>query len=234
MIDFHTHVLPGIDDGSDSTSETIRMLEEEKAQGIDLVCATPHFYAHRRSVDKFIARRNASFAHIREKAADRLAGLPEIRLGAEVYYFPGMGRAEQLNELTLEGTDVILIEMPFEQWDSQVLRDVEDIIYRRKMRVVLAHVERYVFLQRDKGIWDAVMDLPLYIQLNAGSFLRMGKTKRFCLGQVKAQDNVILGTDCHNMTDRLPNMAEAIKVIEKKAGAGAVSEMMDNARGLVR
>ena len=84
MIDFHTHVLPGIDDGSDSTSETIRMLEEEKAQGIDLVCATPHFYAHRRSVDKFIARRNASFAHIKEKAADRLAGLPEIRLGAEV------------------------------------------------------------------------------------------------------------------------------------------------------
>ena len=228
-IDFHAHILPGCDHGSRDLKTSLQQVHLAKDAGVDVICATSHFYAHQESVDDFLQRRNSAFETLRGRLG---ADDPRIRLGAEVLAFAGIERMPGVEKLCLAGTDLILIEMPFEQWDSQVLRDVEDIIYGRKMRVVLAHVERYVFLQRDKGVWDAIMDLPLHIQFNAGSFLRMGKTKRFCLGQVKAQDNVILGTDCHNMTDRLPNMAESIKVIEKKAGGGTVSEMMDNARGL--
>ena len=228
-IDFHSHILPGIDDGSGSTGETVGILEAESSQGVNLVCATPHFYAHRKSVDQFLERRNASYQHVKERQGDRLTTLPDIRLGAEVYYFSGMGRAKQLPELTLEGTDVILVEMPFEQWDAGVYRDVSEILTRQKLKVVLAHVERYVDLQKHKDIWDEIMELPLYIQLNAGSFLARGRSRRFCMKTVKERDNVILGSDCHNLRDRVPNMADAIKVIERKAGAGAVEMMQENA-----
>jgi protein-tyrosine phosphatase len=66
MIDFHTHVLPGIDDGSRDIAMTERMLEMEMEQGITRVIATPHFYAHRRSVDSFLERRSAAYEEVQK------------------------------------------------------------------------------------------------------------------------------------------------------------------------
>jgi protein-tyrosine phosphatase len=57
MIDFHTHILPGIDDGSKNIEMTMEMLEEEARQGVTEICATPHFYAHRMSFDSFLEKR---------------------------------------------------------------------------------------------------------------------------------------------------------------------------------
>ena len=51
-----------------------------------------------------------------------------IVAGAEVYYFRGMGRAEQLPKLCIEGTRALLLEMPFEQWTGEVLRDLSPVI----------------------------------------------------------------------------------------------------------
>ena len=58
MIDLHTHVLPGMDDGSRSPEESARMLRELAAQGVTLAAATPHFYAGENSPDRFLRRRN--------------------------------------------------------------------------------------------------------------------------------------------------------------------------------
>ena len=148
LVDFHTHILPGIDDGSRDIDMTLRMLEAEMQQGVSHICATPHFYAHRRSIDFFLERRNKALAKVNDVLADH-PELQRITPGAEVYYFAGMGRAEGLQELCLEGTDLLLLEMPFDQWNRDMLRDVDDIIHRRQLRVVLAHVERYERLQRD-------------------------------------------------------------------------------------
>ena len=102
MIDFHTHILPGIDDGSRDIEMTAKMLEMEREQGVTYIYATPHFYAHRRSVQSFLDRREGALLQVRELLA-RHPELPEISAGAEVYYFTGMGRAEQLPELCIEG-----------------------------------------------------------------------------------------------------------------------------------
>ena len=57
FIDFHTHILPGIDDGSASVEESIELLKAEAAQGITKVVATPHFYANYDSPERFLERR---------------------------------------------------------------------------------------------------------------------------------------------------------------------------------
>ena len=152
MIDFHTHILPGIDDGSRDIDMTIAMLEAERDMGVTHIYATPHFYAHRKSVSTFLSRRDNALSKVRQILSKR-PELPTITEGAEVYYFTGIGRAEHLPELCIAGTDILLLEMPFAQWTDDMARAVEDIIRKRGLRVVLAHVERYERLQKDSSAW---------------------------------------------------------------------------------
>lgn len=239
MIDFHTHVLPGIDDGSRDIDMTERMLETELAMGVSTVYATPHFYAHRRSVQSFLERRAKAQAQVSELLKKR-PELPDIKTGAEVYYFSGMGRAEQLPSLCVEGTDILLLEMPFEQWSRDVLKDVEDIIYRMNLRVALAHVERYEQFQKHRSVWDEILSMPLTIQMNAGSFtagpgsgMHARRRAKFCLGLLEEHDNCIIGSDCHNLTDRAPNLSEARKVIEKKTGSERLARLDEYTKELL-
>lgn len=236
MTDFHTHVLPGIDDGSRDIEMTRSLLIAEKQQGVDRVIATPHFYAHRISIEGFLNRRNHALAEVlRDVEGARLQmgqeqpaseGLPLIRVGAEVYFFPGMGKAAKLPYLCINGTNVLLVEMPFQQWKEEILADLQDILRRQKLRIVLAHVERYLEFQKDRQVWNQVMALPVTIQLNAGSFLKGWSRRRLCLRMMEDHENVILGSDCHNLDTRRPNLAAARAVIERKCGAARL-ELMD-------
>jgi protein-tyrosine phosphatase len=230
LIDIHTHILPGIDDGSRDIDMTEQMLDMEREQGVSHIYATPHFYANRRSIDYFIERRDRSLAHVNELLADRTE-LPRITPGAEVFYFAGMGRAEQLPMLCIEGTDLLLLEMPFDQWHRDAVRDVDDIIRKRHLRVILAHVERYEPFQRDSSAWDEIINMDLTIQMNCEALIDSGglfhrkHMQKFALGMLEDYDNCIIGTDCHNLTDRKPNLAAARAVIENKLGAGRLSEL---------
>ena len=222
LIDFHTHVLPGIDDGSRDLTETGKLLFEESQQNVDCVVATPHFYADRFSVEKFLERRSQALQSVLADT-EITQRRPSLCIGAEVYFFPGMGRAEKLRFLCIEGTDVILIEMPFVQWTDSVLREITDVIQKQKLRVVLAHVERYPQFQKDQRIWRQVMDLPLTIQVNGGSFIKDRRRRKMCLRILQEHDRFLLGSDCHNMSSRVPNLAQARAVIGKKLGEGALA-----------
>ena len=165
MIDFHTHILPGIDDGSMDIRMTEEMLEMEASQGVTRVYATPHFYAHRRSIQSFLERRERALSKTRELLSSR-PELPQITAGAEVYYFTGIGRADHISDLCIEGTNILLLELPFAQWHSDILRDIKELTDRRGLHIVLAHLERYEAFQKEKHVWDAIVDMPLTIQLN--------------------------------------------------------------------
>ena len=230
MIDFHTHILPGIDDGSRDIDMTEQMLRMEKEQGVSHIYATPHFYAHRRSIDSFLERRSRALSKLRA-----LPGygdsLPAVTPGAEVYYFSGIGKAKQLEELCIDGTNILLLELPFAQWHSDVTRDVEEIIHKRKLHVVLAHLERYEAFQKSRHVWDSIVEMPLTIQLNcedfidSGSLFRRNHRHKLSFDLLAEHDNIIIGSDCHNLTDRKPNLAEARAIIEKKAGADRIRQI---------
>ena len=228
MIDIHTHVLPGIDDGSSDLKETGLLLTEEKKQGVTTVVATPHFYAQRTSVAAFLEKREAAWERTCEWA-DSQDGMPKILKAAEVYYFPGMGKASALPDLTIEGTNVLLLEMPFAQWTRSVYQEVKEIIEKQKLTVLLAHLERFYEYQKDKSILEAVLDLPVYVQINAGSLLEWGK-RRLDKKILDTGLPVVLGSDCHNMRHRKPNLAEGREMIRKKWGT-QVLDLMDAAAG---
>ena len=173
MIDLHTHLLPGMDDGSDSVETSLAMLRQ--CAGVEGICATPHFYADRDAPDRFLRRRAEAWERLR-------AALPadclRIRLGAEVRYFDGLSRAEALPELCIEGTKLLLLEMPFGRWTERMLTEVEGIC-RRGLQPVAAHIERYMGLV-PKGLLRAFTELDILLQCNAEFSWNGGRRERRC------------------------------------------------------
>ena len=98
IIDFHSHILPGMDDGSETAEMSEQMLKLSKEQGIDVIAATPHFYAEQMTLDMFLKRRETAFLTIQDAAACR--GI-SLLLGAEAAFFPGIGNAGGIQQLTI-------------------------------------------------------------------------------------------------------------------------------------
>lgn len=229
MIDFHMHVLPGIDDGSKDVAMSVRMLRASAAYGVDTVCATSHFYAQDNSIDRFLARREAAYGRLMA-GVDGRYDLPELRLGAEVLFFTGISAVDGLERLCLEGTDLLLLEMPFIRWTDHILREVA-AIQRRGIQPVAAHIERYMSIQPRK-LMDEFFGLGTYIQCNA-SFFTSRKTARHALGMLRRGQIQFLGSDAHNMAGRAPDLGAALAVIDRKLGASVVNAFMADAEYLV-
>ena len=215
MIDFHSHILPGIDDGSPDPATSLRMLAEMNRQGIDTVVATSHFYANRRTPEHFLFRRLEAW----EALSSRLpSDSPKILLGAEVLYFPGISVAEEVRSLCLEGTPFLLVEPPMMPWTDTMLDEIELCGVNLRCVPVLAHVDRYMRLLRDGTLIDRALRRRLLVQVNASFFLHRG------LEQGKIH---FLGSDAHDIADRPPNIAWAADVIAA-AGLTPALEKLDS------
>ena len=216
IIDFHSHILPGIDDGSGSVEESAAMLRQEAAQGINHVIATPHFYARYDDPAVFLEARAQAERQLRRELEVN-PGFPEITVGAEVHFFPGISHSDVLKALTIGGKRCILIEMPDSPWTDSMYRELEKMPERQGLIPVVAHVDRYISPLRTYGIPDRLAQLPVLVQANAGFFLR-GSTRSLALKLLRQDKIHLLGSDCHNLTTRPPLLGDAVEVIRKKLG----------------
>lgn len=218
--DFHSHILPGVDDGSKSVSESLEMLRLEAGQGIRRVVATPHFYAHHDTPERFLRRREGALEQLRI-AMEGQPELPEIIPGAEVYYFPGMSESEALLELTIGENGYILLEMPQPPWTETMYREIEAIYVKRGITPILAHIDRYIGPFRTYGIPKRLEELPVLVQANSEFFLDR-HTSRMALRMLQSDQIQLLGSDCHNLTSRKPDLGDALALIRKRLGDAAV------------
>ena len=234
VIDFHSHVLPGIDDGSRNSEESLGMLQLSASQGIEIMAATSHFYATEDRISSFLNRRKYSEERLRNRMNELTEekSLPKLIMGSEVAFFSGISRAERLEELTYEGTNLLLLEMPFTKWGKSDIEEVRYILERRQMRVVLAHLERFLMIPGNKKNIYELMEFPVYVQINAGSFERWGE-RRQILKMIKKKGMIFLGSDCHGIHHRVPNLKNGREVLEKMMGSTFINEMDKNAAELL-
>lgn len=223
IVDFHTHILPGIDDGSGSLEESMALLRMEAEQGIGHVMATPHFYPMHDDPERFLERRKAAEARLREEMEKR-SGLPRLSVGAEVYYFPGISESDILPELTIGSKRCILIEMPMSVWTEHMYRELEGIAVKQGLMPVIAHMDRYIRPFRTYGIPQRLAELPVYVQANAGFFLDRS-TASMAMRLLREDKIQLLGSDCHNLASRMPNLGPAVQTIEKRLGAGVLERI---------
>lgn len=225
IVDFHSHILPGIDDGSKSVEESLALLRMEAEQGITRVVATPHFYPQHDTPERFLRRRNEAEAILRQ-AMKAEPGLPEIFVGAEIYYFKGISNSDVMSELTIDGRRYILIEMPMPPWTEAMYRDLEGLYIKQGLIPIVAHLDRYIGRFRTFGIPARLAELPVLIQANAEFFLKKS-TASMALRMLKKNQIHLLGSDCHNLTSRSPDLGDAMKLIEKRLGDAALETVAD-------
>ena len=200
MTDFHTHILPRMDDGSGNTKESLEMLRLEQLQGVDAVALTPHFYPWKESPKEFLARRDRHYQQLEPRLP---ADCPKIALGAEVYFFEGMSVSQEIPELRLRGTEYLLVEMPFESWTQRMLGELSRLRDRGGIQPVLAHVDRYLRFQ-PRGLWRELAQQGILFQANVDSFTQW-RTRGYITKMLEEGWISHLGSDCHNMESRRPN-----------------------------
>jgi protein-tyrosine phosphatase len=220
VIDLHSHILPGMDDGSQSIEESLALIRMQAEQGIRIVVATPHFLANSESVDSFLARREKAALHLQEALP---ADMPAIRLGAEVRYYEGISRLEGLSKLRIENSKLLLLEMPMMRWSESILRELCELASRSRLKLVLAHVERYLSFQDPSAI-DRLCENGVLLQANASFFLSLC-TRHKALLLLKKGYLHFVGSDCHGIGFRPPKIGKAFAVIEKKFGKTYLLQM---------
>lgn len=232
MIDVHSHILPGMDDGSKSCEESISMLSKLKEQGVDTVVASSHFYADQEMLDRFLHRRERSYRRLQEAMEEAETPLPKVILGAEVWYFEGISHSDSLKPLCAEGTDIFLLEMPFSRWTEHMLNEIVSLREENDFAVLLAHVERYLKWQK-KSTWDWLSQQNILMQTNAEAYMER-RTAKKVLKMLDNRQVQLLGTDCHNLTSRPPNYGEALRKIRDALGDAAIEYLSGMERMLYR
>ena len=232
VVDFHSHILPGIDDGSGSVEESVALLRLEAEQGLGRVIATPHFYPQHDTPEHFLEKRRESMRTL-SAAIAQLDGMPDIILGAEVYFFRGMSGSDQLRRLTIGEKDCILIEMPPAPWTEDMYRELEQIWVQQGIVPIIAHIDRYVRPLGAQKMLRRLTQLPVLIQANA-AFFQHKRTARMALRMLKSDQIHLLGSDCHNLMNRKPNLDAALQKICSKLGESAVQRINHYERKALR
>jgi protein-tyrosine phosphatase len=227
IVDFHSHILPKFDDGSGSVEESLEMLSISAAQGVKKIVATPHFYPGSLDPDRFIEKR----AHSAQMLLDAISKkkqqgikFPDIYLGAEVSYFNGMSRYKGLDRFCINGTRLLLVEMPFEKWTENDVYELLAVKNELGLIPVMAHIERYIAKQ-SKALFPMIFSGDILVQSNADAFLER-KTKRLMLNMLLQGNVDVLGSDCHNLTDRMPNISKALNEIVQRCGEDPIYDLM--------
>ena len=216
MIDIHSHILPGIDDGPKDIEETAQMLSIAIDEGITEMIATSHGEAGygKEQAERYLEAYTKTKEYIKEH------NLPiQVYFGNELYYGDGIIEALRKGEvLTLNGTHYVLVEFPVFESYSYIERGLREL-QKIGCWPILAHVERYPSLRELKKV-RALVEQGVYIQVNAGTIL--GKSgmnaKLFCRKLMRENLIHIVATDAHGSLHRRPMIAECLTYIERKKG----------------
>lgn len=223
-VDIHAHILPQMDDGASSTEESLQLFSELKKQGFTVIAATPHFYADRENPSDFFDRRQNAMSLLVEKLDKGIKVLP----GAEVCYYQGISRTERLPEFAIGSTKLLLLEMPFYDWTASVVNEVLSIQRDRKLKVIVAHIDRY-FGTKSMAYIEELRQNGILFQINANAFLDR-KRRKEALRLLRNQTAQFVASDCHSMELRPPRLDEAFAVIKKQLGSEFLRWLNENSK----
>ena len=224
LFDVHGHFLPGMDDGCKTPGESVQALKMSARQGVKGMFATPHYYSTE-PIGEFLDRRQEALRRLRAQIEQEQAEVPEVLCGAEVACRPGLSGDPDLYKLCLGNTRYMLLELPWSGWGSEIEREIRNISCVCGIMPILAHLERYIYMGiAGKDQISRLLQMDLLVQVNAESF--MSFSGRRAIGRLKRQNMIhLLGSDCHNVTTRSPNLGPVCQYM-RGHGMGELHERM--------
>ena len=210
MIDFHSHILPGIDDGSRSIEQTIRMLKEAKEAGFTKIISTSHY------IEGYYESDEAERTELLNEVQKNISGI-ELYLGNEIYITNNMINLIQNKKAsTINNSKYVLFEFPL---SAKSMNDKE-VVYRlieNGFVPIIAHPERYSYVQDNPEYIEELAEMGALFQANYGSIIGMyGKKAEKTLKKLLKNDLIrFFGTDSHRIDQVYTKMPKILKKLHK-------------------
>jgi protein-tyrosine phosphatase len=216
FVDCHAHAVPSGDDGVQSLEEARWLCRDAAEHGTRVLFATPHVWPALTLTDEREIAVRAGFEELRGDSP------LELRLGFELTPARAL-LAEDLRRYTLEGTDAVLIEVPF-SGPPDLLLAVLDRIEEQGLKPVIAHPERAQAVQDDPGLLDLLAGASRLLQVNATSLLGRHGDAALELGWRLVEDGrgALVASDGHRQT-RPARLAEAYELAGERVGEEATA-----------
>lgn len=228
MIDIHTHILPGVDDGSDSMEESLEMAYLAAECGTQVITATPHcnIQGH---YDNYEDSGDCKKIFLQFRKALEREKIPlKIARGMEIF---GVGDIRKLIKerklISLNHTGNYLIEFPFDMHPDEIT-DALFMVFDVGGIPILAHPERYYCVQDTPNLVYSWMQEGVLTQINKGSFLGEFGRREERTAVILLEHGLItcLASDCHGTQWRSPNMRDVRSYIRSKAYEGAAELLL--------
>ena len=214
MVDMHSHILPSIDDGSRDSEETKILLEEAQKAGFTKIVSTSHYYLGYYEEDE--SSRKKYIDAINKNLQQNNKNL-QVSVGSEIFITSEMVSLLKENKASsINGTRYVLFELPFV---SQV-QNLKDVIYSLMSNnyiPIIAHPERYRYVQKNPNMLLELLDLGVLFQSNYGSIIgQYGKEAKKTI-KLLLKNNFIhfLGSDVHRKNTIYTAIPEAIETLKE-------------------
>ncbi len=212
MVDLHTHILPGLDDGAGSWEDSLRMARLAVASGVRCMAATPHSCGHG-EFDPGMARQVVQKVSAFQKQLLEQE-IPLVLVpGMEILADEGMAALLRDGQLLPYGNTLnVLVEFRFDENPMRTLGLLEELTAAGYVPLV-AHPERYPFVQRDPDLAADWLHLGCFLQVNHGSLLgRFGMEAAICARQMLQNGMVsAVASDAHSPVRRTTDFRPALQ-----------------------
>ncbi|MBR3161935.1 MAG: capsular biosynthesis protein [Bacilli bacterium] len=202
MIDIHTHILPGIDDGAKTIEESLNILKKAHNYGITDIVLTPHFIVN----SKFNTNNKDKYKLLNILKEELVSNNINVNLylGNEVYIDTGISNLLNTDISTINGSRYLLIELPMNR-KSTIIDDVLYELSKKDIIPIIAHPERYTAYYNDYEFFQDLLDKGCLLQGNIGSlYNKYGlKAKRMIKGLLKKRMISFMGSDIHHNSSDL-------------------------------
>ena len=226
MIDIHSHILAGIDDGAEALEDGLAIVRELASQGVTEIIATPHY------IDETIyvspkQKNQRLLTQLKKALKDEKIDV-ELYLGNEIYICNRIDNLVESGQVaTMNGSEYILVEFPM----SEKFPSYEDILHDlilKGYKVILAHPERYIITQDDFSILERLVEMGVLLQCNTGSFIRQyGKhVEKLAVKLAKKRMIFALGSDMHH-TRKRNEIELAIKKLRRYYSEDDLEQILD-------
>ena len=226
MIDFHTHILPNIDDGARDIEETFNLIEEAKKAGFNKIVLTPHYMEGYYETD--VAEREVWLDAISKNLyIKKFDG--KLYIGNEIYMSENLIKLlEDAKASTINNTSYVLFELPL---NAEPL-NLYDIIYEMqqyKIVPILAHPERYSFIRKEPELLYDLAQKGVLMQCNFGSIIgQYGNSAKIFVKKMFENNYVhFLGTDVHRQNTIYKKIPECLMEIRRIIGVENLIKITD-------
>jgi len=217
MIDLHAHILPNIDDGSRSIEETLQLVKEAQKVGFEAIISTSHYMEG--YYETAVLEREVWINVIYQKLQEENIKMG-LYLGNEIYLTENIiTLLEEQKASTINDTSYILFEMPLNIEPLNVYNIVYEML-QNKLTPILAHPERYTFIQEEPQIVTELIEKGVLMQCNYASSIGYYGKKAQIIMKKLLQNNMVhfLGSDVHRAGTIYPQMPQILEKIKQIIG----------------